>query len=80
MPDQPPLDERLTEVFPDANKFQPDPFRERVLHVLATADLQRWTLEELTVYSNRHMAEMMYGQQADAVIQLFQELQTEEEK
>lgn len=53
-------------------EYTPDPFRERVLLTLANADLQMWP--DINHNTDRHMAEMMYGQQADAVINLINEL------
>lgn len=69
-----------TDIFPEHPYpvYAPDPYRERVLLTLATADLQNWTAQELQLYTNRHMAEMMYGQLADAVIELYVQLRKEE--
>lgn len=61
------------DILPSFPDYPVDPLRDRVLMTLANSDMQRWT--DLTTY--RHMAEMMYGQQADAVIELFTQL-TEE--
>lgn len=52
-------------------EYDPDPFREDLLLALANADMQRWP--SITENTTRHMAEMMYGRQADAVLKLLQE-------
>ena len=58
-------------------EYAPDPIRERVLLALANSDIGRWPAIDDT--SSRHAAELMYGHQADAVIELWQELTTEGE-
>lgn len=52
-------------------EYEPDPFREKLLLALANADMQRWP--SITENTTRHMAEMMYGEQADAVFKLLRE-------
>lgn len=49
-------------------EYPADPFREDLLIALANADLQRWP--SITENTTRHMAEMMYGEQATAVLKL----------
>jgi hypothetical protein len=64
------LPQTPADLFPRV-EYPEDPFREDLLLALANADMQRWP--SLTENTDRHTAEMMYGDQADAVLKLLQE-------